>query len=63
MTGTFSVDIKPLEGLVALKLNGMIENPSTLELLITGTLGNGKSATIQVPILVIPDPILKQITS
>lgn len=63
MTGTFTVDIKPLDGLVMLKLQGMIENPSTLELVITGTLGNGKSSMIQVPISIIPDPVLKQVSS
>jgi hypothetical protein len=62
MTGTFTVDIKPLDGLVMLKLQGMIENPSTLELVITGTLGNGKSSMIQVPISIIPDPVLKQVS-
>jgi putative protein kinase ArgK-like GTPase of G3E family len=41
----------------------MIENPSTLELVITGTLGNGKSSMIQFPITIIPDPILKQLSS
>jgi hypothetical protein len=41
----------------------MIENPSNLELVITGTLGNGKSSMIQVPITINPDPILKQLSS
>jgi putative protein kinase ArgK-like GTPase of G3E family len=41
----------------------MIENPTILELTITGTLGNGKSSMIQVPITIIPDPILKQLSS
>jgi len=44
MTGTFTVDIRPLDGLVMLKLSGMIENLSILELVISGTLGNGKSS-------------------
>ena len=60
MTGTFTVDIKPADGLVILKLLGMIEKPSTLEVIITGSLANGKSSMIQVPIAIIPDPILKQ---
>ena len=60
MTGTFTVDIKPADGLVILKLLGMIEKLSTLEVIITGSLANGKSSMIQVPIAIIPDPILKQ---
>ncbi len=44
MTGTFTVDIRPLDGLIMVKLSGMIENPSILELVISGTLGNGKSS-------------------
>jgi|GEM_PF-4846231 hypothetical protein len=63
MTGTFTVDIKPADGLVVLKLLGMIEKPSTLEVIITGSLANGKSSMIQVPIAIIPDPILKQMQS
>jgi hypothetical protein len=41
----------------------MIENPTILELVITGTLGNGRSSMIQVPISIIPDPILKQLST
>ena len=59
MKGTFTVELKPGDSLFTLKLLGMIEKPSTLEVAITGSLANGKSSLIQVPIAIIPDPILK----
>jgi hypothetical protein len=41
----------------------MIENPSKLKIVITGTLKNGNSSEIHFPITIIPDPILKQLSS
>jgi hypothetical protein len=59
LTGTFTVNIKAGDGIFTIRLNGLIEKPSSLIIAISGSLGNGKSSFIEVPIAIIPDPILK----
>ncbi len=46
MTATFSLEVRPAESLLILKLSGTVDIPSTLDIIIVGSLKNGNSNSV-----------------